>query len=46
MSIIIESMIRTLFTIIAICSWHVKKINFITAFLNRILPEYEAVYII
>jgi len=44
--VVAGSTVRTLFAIAAVKGWHVKQIDFITAFLNGILPETETVYTI
>ena len=44
--VVAGSTVRTLFAIAAVRGWHVKQIDFITAFLNGILPETETVYTI
>jgi hypothetical protein len=45
-SVIMESTVQTLFAVAIIHSWFVKQINFITAFLNRVLLENKMVYTI
>jgi hypothetical protein len=44
--VVAGSTVRTLFAVAAVRGWHVKQIDFITAFLNGILPETETVYTI
>ena len=44
MSVVAEFIIHMIFTVVAVWNWHVKQIDFITAFLNELLLE--TVYII